>query len=51
MTDNEIKLIQMIRESEKPEEALLTAVGIITSFLEQERSSQGQVPSCPPGHS
>lgn len=51
MTDNEIKLIQMIRESEKPEEALLTAVGIITSFLEQERSSEGQAPSCPPGHS
>lgn len=46
MTDNEIKLIQMIRESKNPEDALLTAVGIITSFLEQERSSEGQALAC-----
>ena len=40
MTDNEIKLIKMIRESENPQDALLTAVRIITSFLEQEKSSE-----------
>ena len=51
MTDNEIKLIQMICESENPEEALLTAVGIITSFLEQERSSEAQDLSCHQVHS
>lgn len=51
MTDNELKLLAMIRESEKPDEALLTAVGIITSFLEQERSSEGQDLSCHQVHS
>ena len=45
MTDNEIKLINLIRENDNPEEATLTAVNIILSFLEQQRSSEGQAPA------
>jgi hypothetical protein len=42
MTDNEIKLIELIRENDNPEEAITTAVSIITSFLEQLESFEGQ---------
>ena len=40
MTKNEIELLNLIRENDKPEEALITAIGIITSFLEQSLSYQ-----------
>ena len=40
MTENELKLIKLIRENENQEEAIITAVNIITSFLEQHESSQ-----------
>ena len=43
MTDNELKLIEILRENDNPEEAIITAVSIITSFLEQQRSFEGQV--------
>jgi hypothetical protein len=33
MTDNEVKLIEMIRNSKDPEKALITAVEIIVDFL------------------
>ena len=49
MTENEIKLIELIRDNDNPEEAILTAVNIITSFLEQEQSCLGQVLAYPPG--
>ena len=49
MTDNELKLIELIRENDNPEEAIITAVNIITSFLEQEQSYLGQAPAYPPG--
>ena len=49
MTENEIKLINLIRENDKPDEAIVTAVNIILSFLEQEKSSVRQAPSYPPG--
>ena len=42
MTENEIKLINLIRENDNPEQALLTAVDIILLTLVQEQSSQGQ---------
>ena len=49
MTDNELKLIELIRENDNPAEAIVTAVDIITSFLKQERSCLGQAPAYPPG--
>lgn len=49
MTENELKLLELIRENDNPEQAILTTVDIITSFLEQERSCLRQVPAYPPG--
>ena len=46
MTDNEKQLIKMIRESKNPEEALLMAVRIISSLLNQEQNAEEQAPSC-----
>lgn len=40
MTNNERELINIIRENEKPEQALLTAVLIIGAVLEQSLSSR-----------
>lgn len=40
MTNNERELLTLIRENEKPEQALLTAVLIIGSALEQSLSYQ-----------
>jgi hypothetical protein len=47
MTDNELKLIELIRENDNPEEAIATAVSIITSFLAQSQSFEGQAPVYP----
>ena len=44
MTDNEKELINMIRENDNPEEALMTATVIILGFLKQHESSVGQAP-------
>ena len=38
MTQNELELINIIRENENPEQALLTSVLIIGTFLEQSLS-------------
>ena len=48
MTANEIELIKLIRENDNSEEAIITAVSIITSFLEREKSFVVQVPAYPP---
>ena len=40
MSNNEIQLLNIIRENDNPEQALQIAVEIITSFLEQSVSSQ-----------
>lgn len=40
MTNNERELINIIRKSENPEQAVLTAVLIIGSVLEQSLSCQ-----------
>ena len=40
MTEKEKELIQIIRSSEDPEQALITAVEIIVKFLQQGESSQ-----------
>lgn len=42
MTNNEIQLIQMIRDSSNPEEALVKATLIILEFLKQHGSSEVQ---------
>ena len=44
MTDNEKKLIELIRENDNPEEAIVTAVNTILSFLGQRESFEEQVP-------
>ena len=46
MTDNEQELINLIRENDNPEQALMTATAIILDFLKQHESSEGQVPAC-----
>jgi hypothetical protein len=38
MTNNEIKLLNIIRESENPDEAIEIAIDIILSYLEQPES-------------
>ena len=40
MTENEKELISIIRENDNQEEAIVTAVETILSFLEQHESSQ-----------
>lgn len=42
MTDNEIKLIKMIRENDNPGKALMTTTLIILGFLKQHGSSEVQ---------
>jgi hypothetical protein len=42
MTANEKELIQLIRENDHPEIALVTAVETILSYLKQRVSSQEQ---------
>lgn len=44
MTDNERKLINIIRENDNPVQALSTAVFIVLGYLKQHESSQGQAP-------
>ena len=39
MTENELELIKIIRENDNKEQAILTAVESILSFLEQRESS------------
>lgn len=39
MTDNEIELINIIREHKHPEEALLTSIETTLNFLRQLQSS------------
>ena len=40
MLKNKIELLNIVRENDKPEEALITAIEIISSFLEQYVSYQ-----------
>ena len=42
MTENEMELIKMIRESDDPGQALMTAGVIIIGFLKQLESSAAQ---------
>ena len=42
MTENEKELISLVRENDKPEQALMTATVIIMGFLKQHESSESQ---------
>ena len=42
MTANEIELINLIRENDKPELALMAAAVIVIGFLKQHESSEEQ---------
>lgn len=44
ITEKEKELIQIIRSNEDPEQALITAIGIIVKFLQQGESSQAHSP-------
>ena len=50
MTNNELELINIIREHKNPEQALLTAVLIIGSALEQSLSYQEPFADSQQGH-
>ena len=50
MTNNERELINLIRENDNPEQALLTAVLIIGSALEQSLSYQEPFADSQQGH-
>ena len=39
MTDNEIELINLIRENDNPEEAIITATAIILEYLESQNKT------------
>jgi hypothetical protein len=47
MTDNEKELIEIIRENDNPEQALMTAAVIIVNYLKQLGSSEAQAAAVP----
>lgn len=38
MTNNEIELLNVIRESDNPEQAIIIAIDVIISYLKQHES-------------
>lgn len=42
MSNNEVELMKMVRESDNPEQAVLIAIDTILGYLTQHGSSQGQ---------
>ena len=46
MTENKIELIKLILENDDLEQAVLTASAIISDFLKQHESFQGQSVAC-----
>lgn len=47
MTAYEVELLKIIRENDKPEEAAMTAIEIISDFLKQLGSYQEQAVAAP----
>ncbi len=47
MTENEKKLIELIRENDNPSTALMTAAVIVLGYLKQEQSSSVETPASP----
>jgi hypothetical protein len=50
MSDTEIELIQTVRNSDNPDEALVTAILIIINYLKQLESSVVPAFADPPVH-
>ena len=48
MSNNEIELINMIRENDNPEQALMAATLVILGFLKQHESSEEPSAVCLP---
>ena len=46
LSENNIALLQMIRDSKNPEQAFLTATLVILDFLKQHESSEEQSAVC-----
>lgn len=46
MTENELILLNMIRENDNPEQALMAAALVIVGFLKQLESSAEQALAC-----
>ena len=47
MTENELELIRILHENDNPDDALAVAVEVITSYLAQLESSEGQAVAGP----
>jgi hypothetical protein len=47
MTENQKELIKLIRESQNPEESILTALMCIIDYLKQPESSEVPSSACP----
>ena len=45
-SENNLELLQMIRENEHPDQALLTATLVILDFLTQHESSEAPSAAC-----
>lgn len=50
MKENEIALVNMIRENDDPKQALMTAATIIIGFLKQHESFEAQAAAGLPAH-
>ena len=46
MTENEMELIRLIRESKDPAKAMVTAVEIICQFLQGQKKQASPVDNC-----
>lgn len=46
MTNNEIELMNMIRENDNPEQAAMTAIDIILKYLRQPESFEALAAVC-----
>lgn len=49
MSENETELLEIIRESDNPGQAVLIAIETILEYLTQHGSSEGQAAACHPG--
>jgi hypothetical protein len=47
MTDTEKKLLDLVRESGDPEQAILIAISVVLDYLSQHGSSQAPSPDAP----
>jgi hypothetical protein len=50
MTENELQLVNLIRNSAHPEQAIVTALTVILDYLKQDESFEAQAPAYPQEH-